>query len=142
MKKKGIYAIFSNVDGVRMTEKDYLDLDLIAKDCNLFDASDVNCVIQKIQALDEIYEHENLVKIYNYFLSVSRNPEILMNVIQCADRIRDKASLSALLDLLLMKNIDDEKDLFISSIDSLCINHLCAEKVCVDFAGWCTEGVY
>lgn len=123
MKKKAVYAIFSNVDGVRMTEKDYLDLDLIAKDCNLFDASDVNCVIQKIQALDEIYEHENLVKIYNYFLSVSKNPEILMNVIQCADRIRDKDTLSALLDLLLMKNIDDEKDLFIN------VRAMCAKAI-------------
>ena len=123
MKKKGLYAIFSNVDGVRMTEKDYLDLDLIAKDCNLFDASDVNSVIRKIQALDEVYEHDNLVKIYNYFLSVSKNPEILMNVIQCADRIRDKASLSALLDLLLMKNIDDEKDLFIN------VRAMCAKAI-------------
>ena len=68
-------------------EKDYLDLDLIAKECNLFDNSDINSVIRKIQALDEVYEQVNLVKIYNYFLSVSKEPEILMNVIQCADRI-------------------------------------------------------
>lgn len=46
-----------------------------------------------------------------------------MNVIQCADRIRDKASLSALLDLLLMKNIDDEKDLFIN------VRAMCAKAI-------------
>lgn len=106
-----------------MTEKDYIDLDFIAKDCNLYDASDVNYVIQKIQALDEAYEHDNLVKIYNYFLSVSKNPEILMNVIQCADRLRDKASLSSLLDLLLMRNIDEEKDLYIN------VRAMCAKAI-------------
>ena len=88
-------------------EKDYLDLDLITNECNLFDESDVNSVIKKIQALDEIYEADNLIKIYNHFLSISKNPDILMCVIQCGDRIRDRASLSALLDLFLMKNIDD-----------------------------------
>lgn len=91
-----------------------MDLDLIAKDCNLYDESDINSVVQKIQALDEIYERDELVKIYNYFLSNAKNPEVLMNVIQCLDRIRDKSSLSVLLDLLLMKDIDCEKDAFIN----------------------------
>lgn len=123
MKKKEFYAIFSSIDGVRMTERDYLDLDLIAKDCGLFDESDINSVVQKIQALDEVYEWDNLVKIYNYFLSISKNPEILMNVIQCVDRIRNKESLSALLDLLLMKNIDAEKDSFIN------VRAMCAKAI-------------
>lgn len=104
-------------------EKDYLDLDLIAKECNLFDNSDINSVIRKIQALDEVYERVNLVKIYNYFLSVSKEPEILMNVIQCADRIRDKSTLGALLDILLMKNIVNEKDAFIN------VRAMCAKAI-------------
>ena len=104
-------------------EKDYLDLDLIAKECNLFDNSDINSVIRKIQALDEVYEQVNLVKIYNYFLSVSKEPEILMNVIQCADRIRDKSTLSYLLDILLMKNLDNDKDAFIN------VRAMCAKAI-------------
>ena len=90
-----------------MEDKKNLDLDAIAKDCNLFDESEVNSCIQKIQSLDEIYECKNLVRIYNYFLTVSKNPEILMNVIRCADRFRDKSTLSVLLDILLMKNLSD-----------------------------------
>lgn len=104
-------------------EKDYLDLDLIAKECNLFDNSDINSVIRKIQALDEVYEQVNLVKIYNYFLSVSKEPEILMNVIQCADRIRDKSTLSYLLDILLMKNFESDKDAFIN------VRAMCAKAI-------------
>ena len=100
-----------------------MDLDLIAKECSLFDESDINFVVQKIQALDEVYESVNLVKIYNYFLSVSKNPEILMNVIQCADRIRDNSTLSPLLDLLLMKNIGSEKELYIN------VRVMCAKAI-------------
>jgi len=62
-------------------------------------------------------------KIYNYFLTVSKNPEILMNVIQCADRIRDNSTLSPLLDLLLMKNIESEKDLYIN------VRVMCAKAI-------------
>lgn len=82
-------------------ERDYLET--IAKECSLYDEADINLVIKKIQALDEIYEKDNLVEIYGYFLEVSKNPDILMCVIQCSDRIRDKAILGRLLDLLLLK---------------------------------------
>ena len=110
------------LSGVQV-EKDYLDLDLITKECNLFDESDVNSVIKKIQALDEVYEADNLIKIYNHFLSISKNPDILMCVIQCGDRIRDKASLSALLDLFLMKNIDTDKEALIN------VRVMCAKAI-------------
>ena len=106
-----------------MAEKDYLDLDLIAKECNLYDKADEGSAVNKIQSLDEFYEKDDLVKIYNYFLTVSKNPEILMNVIQCLDRIRDNSSLSPLLDLLLMKNIEDEKDAFIN------VRAMCAKAI-------------
>ena len=43
-----------------------LNLELIAKGCGVPDVSDTNTVIANIQALDEVYEKENLVKIYNY----------------------------------------------------------------------------
>jgi len=85
-------------------ERDYLET--IAKECNLYDEADVGNIIKKIQALDEVYERDNLVEIYNYFLDVSTNPDILMCVIQCTDRIRDKAVLGRLLDLLLSKDND------------------------------------
>lgn len=78
-------------------------LESIARECNLYDKADIGSIVKKIEALDEIYERDNLVEIYGYFLEVSKNPEILMCVIQCSDRIRDKAILGKLLDLLLLK---------------------------------------
>lgn len=110
-----------------MEDKKNLDLEAIAKECNLFDDSDINSCIQKIMNLDETYERKYLVQIYNYFLTVSKNPEILMNVIRCADRYRDKSTLGILLDILLMKNIDSaeaqEKEKFIN------VRAMCAKAI-------------
>lgn len=89
-----------------MDNESRLDLEAIAKECNLFAASadnDNTEIIGRINALDERYERDNLVAIYNYFLSVCKVPEILMNIIRCSDRFRDKSSLSPLLDILLWK---------------------------------------
>ncbi len=96
-----------------MDNKDTLDLEAIAKKCNLFTGNEEavpDDVIRKINELDEVYERDNLVKIYNYFLSVSKSPDILMAVIRCEDRFRDASSLSPLLDILLWKNDDDNLD--------------------------------
>jgi len=92
-------------------EDNKLDLENIAKSCNLFDESDINSVIEKILKLEGNYEYTDLIQIYNYFLSVSENPDILMNVIRCLDNYRDKSTLSYLLDILLLRNIE-EKDSF------------------------------
>ena len=101
-----------------------LNLELIAKECGVPNASDTQTVIFNIQALDEVYEPENLVKIYNYLLSISKNPDILMTLIQCEDRFRNKSSLEVLLDILLMKNINtEEKDLYIN------VRAMCAKAI-------------
>ena len=81
-----------------------LDFDTIAKKCNLFDETDVEAVINNIAALDEEYSKEDLVEIYNYILTVSKNPDILSNVVRFADRFRFKSTLNVLIDLLLEKN--------------------------------------
>lgn len=101
-----------------------LDIELILNECGINNGASTESVIEKILALDEVYEKDNLVKIYNYFLSTLKNPEILMTVIQCEDRIRDKKSLDALLDLLLMKNLDtNDRDNFIN------VRAMCAKAI-------------
>ncbi len=100
-----------------------MDIDSIARKCGLIDGSDVDSVIQNIQALDEIYERDNLVKIYNSFLSMTKDPNILMCLIQCLDRIRDNSSLSPLLDLFLMKDNESEKDSLIN------VRVMCAKAI-------------
>lgn len=85
-----------------------MDFDAIAKKFNLFDETDVNQVISNVSALDDLYVKEDLIQIYNYILSKSQNPEILMHVIRLSDQYRDKSTLNVLLDLLLNNGTSQE----------------------------------
>lgn len=100
-----------------MEEKDNLDYKSLANECGLFSEMTSEEIVQKISDLDNSYQSGDLVNIYNYFLSVSTNPEVLMHIIRLADRFRDFSTLSYLLDILLMKNTDsaDSKEKFINT---------------------------
>jgi HEAT repeat protein len=103
-----------------------LDLEGIAAKCGLND-KDTGLAIRNILALEGTCKRGELVKIYNYLLSVCHDPDILMNIIRCADKIRDKSALSPLLDILLMKNIENidsiEKEKFIN------VRCMCAKAI-------------
>lgn len=103
-----------------------MDLEGIAAKCGLND-KDTGLAIRNILALEGTCKRGELVKIYNYLLSVCHDPDILMNIIRCADKIRDKSALSPLLDILLMKNIENidsiEKEKFIN------VRCMCAKAI-------------
>ena len=80
----------------------------IAKVFDLYSGSTDN-VISKIDELEQKYNEENLIRIYNYFLSKSQNPDILMYLIQCCDKYRDSSTLEYLIDILLLKNSNNEE---------------------------------
>ena len=98
-----------------MDNNENFDLKSLANDCGLFSELPADEVVRKIADLDNSYQSGDLVTIYNYFLSVSTNPDVLMHVIRLADRFRDKTTLSPLLDLLLMKNNGELKEKFINT---------------------------
>ena len=84
-----------------MEEKFVLDLVSIAAECKIADDIEQELVVKNIDSLESRFSQENLVQIYNYFLSVCKNQDTLMYLIRCADKIRDKSSISVILDLLL-----------------------------------------
>ncbi len=84
-----------------MDEKTTQDLNLISLECKLLEDVQAEFVIKNIDTLEQKYPEEYLITIYNYFLSTAKNPDILMHLIRCADKHRDKSSLSVILDLLL-----------------------------------------
>ena len=90
-----------------MNNDNKFDLKSLANECGLFSELSSDVVVQNIIDLDNSYQSGDLVNIYNYILTVSTNPDILMNVIRLADRFREQSTLSNLLDILLMKNVDD-----------------------------------
>ena len=60
-------------------------------------------VIEKIDLLEKQYSDDELVAIYNHFLNVCKNNDVLMHLVRCVDKYRDRSSLSPILDLLLNK---------------------------------------
>ncbi len=97
-----------------------MDFDEIANSCDLFGESSI--AINHLTALDEQYSKEDLVQIYNHFLSISQNPDVIMYLIKLADRFRDKSTLSVLTDLLLIRVPLEDKSLeekFVS-VRSMC----------------------
>ncbi len=88
-----------------MAENLNLNLEEIAKNCNIFENAQSIDVISKINALKSFYHEEELVAIYNYLLSKSQNPDVLMYLIRCCDEYRKPSSLEYLVDILLLKNV-------------------------------------
>lgn len=81
-----------------------LDLKLIADNCCLYSDVDTSIIISKIDDLKNTYSDKDLVSIYNYMLSTTQNPDLIMYLIHCVDVYRDSSSLEVLVDILLLKN--------------------------------------
>lgn len=88
-----------------MTDNLNINLEEIAKSCSLFENDYNDDIIGKIDSLKLKYDEDELVSIYNYMLSKSQNPDILMHLIRCCDEYRKPSTLEYLVDILLLKNV-------------------------------------
>lgn len=86
-----------------MTEKKVLDLVAISNECDVFSDGDSGIVVKNIDNLARQYDEDELVTIYNHLLSISKNQDVLMHLIRCVDKYRQKTSLSPIFDILLDK---------------------------------------
>lgn len=87
-----------------MDEKKVFDLGIIADECGLLADMDASIVMKNIDGLEKRFSDDELVNLYNYFLIISINQDILMYLVRCVDKHRDKSSLNVVLDHLLNKN--------------------------------------
>lgn len=87
-----------------MEEKKVLDLDVIASGCKILEDFTSDIVVENIDNLEHQYDEDDLVTIYNHFLSISKSADVLMYLIRCVDKYRNKSSLGPILDLLLDKS--------------------------------------
>ncbi len=80
-----------------------MNLQKLADECNIFDSSDEDLVINHINNLFEHFSNEDLAIIYGYFIQNVENIKILTHLIKCLDRIRYSASLDTLLDIAILR---------------------------------------
>lgn len=104
---------------------EHLNLELIAQNCGLYNFENEDEVVNNIQALENVYEQDDLVLIYNYLLCECKTPKILSEIIRCTDKIRNKLMLPMLLNILSGNISYDEnnKDDFIN------VRVMCAKAI-------------
>lgn len=98
-------------------EKGLLDYNSILQDCGI-GTSPASVVIKNIANLEEFYETQELISIYNYILNNTNDPEILLAVIKFTDSHRAESTLSILLEML--QNKPETEDDFLINVRALC----------------------
>lgn len=84
-----------------MSDENAIDFDKLVEDCYILSDKSAQDIEYSIDCLAENYTNSELVLIYNHFLSVAKNQDLLMYLVRCIDRFRDKSSISPILDLFL-----------------------------------------
>ena len=87
-----------------MDEKKVLDLSAIATECMVLEGVEPDIVLKNIDSLENKYNVDEFVSICNHFLFICNNQDILMYLIRCVDKHRQKSSISFVSDILLNRN--------------------------------------
>ena len=87
-----------------MPDNKTLDFNIIAADCLIATETDSKEVIGLLEALVPKYSEMELIAIFNYFLKIEFQPEVLCWLIRKLDSYRDSSSIGPLSELLLMKD--------------------------------------
>ena len=100
-----------------------LDFNLIASDCHIASGSDSKEIIDLLENIKTQYSEIELIAIFNYFLKIEYDSDVLCWLIRSLDKFRDSSSLEPLTNLLLMKDFiphsDYSKEYYIN-VRSLC----------------------
>lgn len=80
-----------------------LDFNIIASENLIASGSDSQKIIASLEILKTKYSEIELIAIFNYFLKIEYDADVLCWIIRNLDKYRDSSSLQALTELLLMK---------------------------------------
>lgn len=86
-----------------MDRKKILDLNAITAECGVLNDLGLEVILKNLDGLENTYSEEDLVSIYNYFLSVCKNQDVLPHLIRYVDKYRERSSINLIVDLLLDK---------------------------------------
>ena len=100
-----------------------LNFNEILKDCG-FDIEPPERVLKKLAGLEEFYDSNEIAEIYNYILLNIKNYSILYGVIQLSDSHKATSTLSILLDILLLKHVEQD-----NSDELIDLRVLCAKAI-------------
>ena len=100
-----------------------LDFNEILNDCGV-ESEPPQEALKKLAGLEEFYESDEVVEIYNYILLNICDFDILSGVVRLTDSHKAPSTLSILLDKLLLKNTEND-----DSDDLINLRVLCAKAI-------------
>lgn len=86
-----------------MPDNKQLDFNIIASDCLIATGTDSEQIIDRLEEIKNRFTDIELIAIFNYFLKIEYNPDVLCWLIRTLDKYRDSSSLEPFTNLLLMK---------------------------------------
>lgn len=100
-----------------------LDFNIIASDSLIATGKDSGEIISRLESLKNKFTEIELLAIFNYFLKIEFDADVLCWLVKTLDKYRDSSSLQPLTDLLLMKehtpNADYTKEYY-TNVRALC----------------------
>lgn len=100
-----------------------LDFNIIASDSLIATGKDSGEIISRLESLKNKFTEIELIAIFNYFLKIEFDADVLCWLVKSLDKYRDSSSLQPLTDLLLMKehtpNADYTKEYY-TNVRALC----------------------
>ena len=100
-----------------------LNFSEILNDCGV-ETEPPDEVLKKLVSIEEFYDSDEIVEIYNYILTNVKNYDVLSGVVKLSDSHKALSTLSVLIDILLLKNKEqDDSDELIN------LRVLCAKAI-------------
>lgn len=82
------------------------DFSVILDKCGFGKLSNAE-VLSNISILERDFDEQKLIDLYNYILETINEPDILIGIIKMSDSHKNSITLSKLVDILLLKNTED-----------------------------------
>lgn len=96
-----------------------LDYKLILENCGV-GSKPLQVVLENLSHLEEFYNKEELIDIYDYCLMSIKDSTILQHIIKLSDCYRADSTLNILLNLLTLKNISNDDAENLINVRALC----------------------
>ena len=100
-----------------------LNFSEILNDCGV-ETEPPDEVLKKLVSIEEFYNSDEIIEIYNYILTNVKNYDILSGVVKLSDSHKASSTLSVLIDILLLKNKEQD-----DSDELIDLRVLCAKAI-------------
>ena len=100
-----------------------LNFSEILNDCGV-ETEPPDEVLKKLVSIEEFYNSDEIIEIYNYILTNVKNYDVLSGVVKLSDSHKASSTLSVLIDILLLKNKEQD-----DSDELIDLRVLCAKAI-------------